>query len=51
MLLLAPERRALDAVRLGVGSRMQGSRGRGAVQLRQREADMWVDLPLGEHTA
>ena len=50
MLLLTPERRALDAVRLGVGSRMQGSRGRGAVQLCQREADMWVDLPLGEHT-
>ena len=51
MILLAPERRALDAVRLGIGSRMQGSRGRGAVQLRQREADMRVDLPLGEHSA
>ena len=51
MLLLAPERRALDAVRLRIGPRMQGSCGRGAVQLCQREADMWVDLPLGEHTA
>ena len=51
MLLFAPECRALDAMRLGIGSRMQGGRGRGAVQLRQREADMWVDLPLGEHTA